>query len=219
MYLFVDTETTGLPLKWNAPLKDLKNWPRLVQIAWLEYDKFGNLLTQGDYIITPKNFEIPEQSSRIHKITSKIAKERGNDLKAVLNVFNSIIEKSEFIVAHNIDFDEKIIGAEFLREYIKTDLHSKKLFCTMKSTVDFMKIPSSKGGFRYPGLGDLYRKLFGKSFADSHNALADIKSTAEIFWKLKADGVIDPNNDFNKPVKNDSVKETKDNGEASISLF
>lgn len=27
MYLFFDTETTGLPKRWNAPVTDLENWP------------------------------------------------------------------------------------------------------------------------------------------------------------------------------------------------
>ena len=36
MYLFFDTETTGLPRRWNAPVTDVDNWPRLVQLAWIE---------------------------------------------------------------------------------------------------------------------------------------------------------------------------------------
>ncbi|MCX6741278.1 MAG: hypothetical protein NTY61_02675, partial [Candidatus Parcubacteria bacterium] len=36
-YLFFDTETTGLPKNWKAPIEDLDNWPRIVQIAWAIY--------------------------------------------------------------------------------------------------------------------------------------------------------------------------------------
>jgi hypothetical protein len=35
MYLFFDTETTGLPSNYKAPATDLNNSPRLVQLAWL----------------------------------------------------------------------------------------------------------------------------------------------------------------------------------------
>jgi hypothetical protein len=35
MYLFFDTETTGLPKSWKAPVTDVNNWPRLVQLAFL----------------------------------------------------------------------------------------------------------------------------------------------------------------------------------------
>ena len=34
-YLFFDTETTGLPKNWKAPVTDTENWPRIVQIAWI----------------------------------------------------------------------------------------------------------------------------------------------------------------------------------------
>ena len=44
MYLIFDTETTGLPKKWKAPLTDSDNWPRCVQIAWQMHDKEGNLI-------------------------------------------------------------------------------------------------------------------------------------------------------------------------------
>jgi DNA polymerase III subunit epsilon len=59
MYLFFDTETTGLPRSWKAPITDLNNWPRLVQLAYLLYDSDGNELSGGDFIIKPEGFIIP----------------------------------------------------------------------------------------------------------------------------------------------------------------
>lgn len=214
MYLFIDTETTGLPKKWDAPLKDLNNWPRLVQLGWLEYDKNGNELSRGDYIVKPDGFEIPEDAARIHKVTTQIAKENGYPLKKVLKVLNALIDKSDYVVAHNISFDEKIIGAEFLREYINTKLFEKNRFCTMESTVDFMKLPANKGGYRFPGLSDLYRKLFNEGFSELHNAFADIQATAKIFWELKKQNIIDPEN-FS-PKKHEEPQQ-EESGE--ISLF
>ena len=38
MYLFFDTETTGLPRNWKAPVTHLNNWPRMIQIAWIACD-------------------------------------------------------------------------------------------------------------------------------------------------------------------------------------
>jgi DNA polymerase III epsilon subunit-like protein len=215
MYLFFDTETTGLPKKWDAPLKDLNNWPRLVQLAWLEFDKDGNQISSGDYIVKPSGFEIPEEAARIHKITTQDAINKGYKLKDVLNVFNSIVTKSTYLVAHNIAFDEKILGAEFLREYVKTDFNEKKQVCTMESTVDFMKLPAAKGGYRFPGLSDLYRKIFGEGFSESHNAFADIQATAKIFWELEKQGVIDPDN----PIKAKNQEEESKQDDQSFSLF
>jgi len=38
MFLIFDTETTGLPKNFNAPITDVDNWPRCVQIAWQLHD-------------------------------------------------------------------------------------------------------------------------------------------------------------------------------------
>jgi DNA polymerase III alpha subunit (gram-positive type) len=54
MYLVFDTETTGLPLNYNAPLSDSDNWPRMVQIAWQLHDEEGKLIENQDYIIKPE---------------------------------------------------------------------------------------------------------------------------------------------------------------------
>ena len=51
MYLFFDTETTGLPHDYQAPVTLLHNWPRLVQIAWILSDAEGNTIESDDYIV------------------------------------------------------------------------------------------------------------------------------------------------------------------------
>ena len=58
MYLIFDTETTGLPKKWNAPLTDSDNWPRCVQLSWQIHDQGGGLISNRDYLI--KNKMLPE---------------------------------------------------------------------------------------------------------------------------------------------------------------
>ena len=202
MYLFFDTETTGLPRDWNAPIKDLSNWPRIVQIAWVEYDINRKLISQGDYIIKPDGFSIPAEVSRIHKIYNDDAIKFGAPLKKVLNIFNAIIDKSDYIIAHNINFDDKVLSAEFLREFITSSLPNKKKICTMESTVDYLKLPSTRGGYKFPSLADLSRKLYGEAFKDAHNALIDIQNTAKIFWDLVDLKVIDPENPILKKRRN-----------------
>ena len=51
MYLIFDTETTGLPKNYNAPISDTDNWPRAVQIAWQLHDEWGQLIDYKDYLI------------------------------------------------------------------------------------------------------------------------------------------------------------------------
>jgi len=188
-FLFFDTETTGLPRNWNAPVTDLDNWPRLVQLAWLSFDKDGNKTTEGNYIIKPEGFIIPADSAKVHGITMERAEREGVALRGVLEKFRDEIERVTHIVAHNISFDEKIIGAEFLRSEISHAFEAKNKICTMTSSVDFCAIPGGRG-FKWPKLQELHKKLFGAEFADAHDASVDIAMTAKCFWELKKRGVI-----------------------------
>ncbi len=87
MYLFFDTETTGLPRNWKAPVSDTANWPRMVQIAWLNFDNDGNLMEQNDFIIRPEGYIIPSKAASIHGISTERAQEEGYELKQVLEKF------------------------------------------------------------------------------------------------------------------------------------
>jgi DNA polymerase III epsilon subunit-like protein len=189
MYLFFDTETTGLPKNYKASVSDLDNWPRLVQLAYLFYDDDGNEIEGGDFIIKPDNFTIPVESSKIHRITNEIAQEKGVDLKIVMEKFKELIEKSTKLVAHNMAFDEKIVGAEFLRCGMIDFVSTKPKICTMLKTVNVCKL-EGKFGYKWPKLFELHQYLFDEDFAEAHNAAADINATAKCFWELKHRGIL-----------------------------
>ena len=53
MYLFFDTETTGVPKNYKAPPSDLLNWPRVVQLGWIVTDMQGRELKATNHIIRP----------------------------------------------------------------------------------------------------------------------------------------------------------------------
>lgn len=189
MYLFFDTETTGLPRRWNAPVTDVDNWPRLVQLAWILYDDGGKLVDSRNSLIQPDGFVIPAEASAIHGITTIIAKEKGCPIKEVMEEFGEQIDAANALVGHNISFDECIVGAEFERLRMMTSLFLKPKYCTMKSSTDYCKLPGNKG-FKSPRLSELHRVLFGVDFDHAHDALADVEATARCFWELKKRGVV-----------------------------
>ena len=137
MYLFFDTETTGLPKRWNAPVTDLENWPRLVQLAWIMYDDRGNMLESRDVIVKPEGFTIPPEASRVHGITTLVAREKGEPLQEVMEQFARKIDEATALVGHNISFDECIVGAEFERLRMMTNLFLKPKYCTRKLYTDY----------------------------------------------------------------------------------
>lgn len=184
MFLFFDTETTGLPRRWNAPITDLDNWPRMVQLAWIMCDEKGNIIEERSDIVKPEGFLIPAEASRVHGITTAKAQAEGKDLLSVLEVFSDKIDEAFALIGHNISFDECIVGAEFERKRIMSSMFLKPKYCTMKSSTNYCKLPG-KQGFKSPKLSELHKVLFGVGFENAHDALADVRATARCFWKLK----------------------------------
>jgi len=189
MYLFFDTETTGLPKSWKAPVSDLDNWPRMVQIAWLEYDSSGKQMASVNYIIKPDGYTIPADAAKIHGISTERALAEGVPLTQALCDFSDAMNRAECLVAHNMNFDDKIAGAEFLRTNIANKLFDIKKICTMTSSVDFCKI-DGRYGYKWPKLSELHIKLFDVDFEEAHDAAVDVTACANCFFKLKELGVI-----------------------------
>ena len=188
-YLIFDTETTGLPLNWKAPITDLNNWPRLVQIAWWHCDKSGNVLSDSDYIVKPQGVIIPDDATDVHGISTETAINKGIDLEIILNEFAGAMKRSNFLVAHNMNFDDKIVGAEFLRTGFKNRLTDIPKICTMKISTDYCKLPEPYG-YKLPSLSELHYKLFEEYFDEAHDAAVDVRACANCFFELKERGII-----------------------------
>jgi DNA polymerase-3 subunit alpha len=191
MFLIYDTETTGLPRNFEAPVTDLENWPRVIQLAWQLHDADGSLIEARDFLIKPENFTIPYNAAKVHGITTEMAAEHGEDLKLVLEQFILSLEQAQVIVGHNIDFDLNIIGAEFVRCGFENFFEGKLQICTKLESVDFCALPGGRGGgFKWPTLEELHQKLFSDDFPDAHNAAADVMATSRCFLELVRLGVI-----------------------------
>ena len=188
-YLFFDTETSGLPKDYKAPITDLDNWPRLVQIGWIAMDESQNMLEEKEYIIFPDGFVIPKDASDIHRITQERAEKDGVPVLTVLQELRTAIQQADFLVGHNIDFDCNIIGAEFIRNSIDFISYKTPRICTMKKSTNYCKLPS-KWGYKWPKLMELHTTLFGEEFEEAHDALADVRATAKCFFELVNKGVI-----------------------------
>ena len=186
MYIVFDTETTGLPQRYNAPITDTNNWPRIVQLAWKVYDKDANEINSQDWIVKPDGFVIPQEAINIHQIDNERANGEGRPLREALLAFEKDIKRSMYLIAHNITFDEKIIGCELYRMGIDNYLYHCVHADTMsRAIINFCALPRRGGGFKFPGLGELYYKLFREGFVDAHNALADVAATAKCFFELQ----------------------------------
>ena len=217
MFLVFDTETTGLPQNYRAPITDFNNWPRMVQIAWQIHDIKGDLVEVKNFIIKPEGFSIPFNSEKIHGISTKMALEKGIPLKDVLVHFQEALSNVKYIIGHNISFDNNIVGCEFLRSEMINVLSDKISIDTKEESTDFCQLPGGRGGkFKWPSLSELYVKLFNETFAEAHNASADVEATTRCFLELVRLGIIQ----IEKIGFSDSeFNEFKNNNDSTIQLI
>jgi DNA polymerase-3 subunit alpha len=186
MFLIFDTETTGLPRNYNAPLSDSDNWPRVVQIAWQLHDVKGNLISADSIIVKPDGFTIPFNAAQVHGISTERALAEGRDLQVVMNEFVEAVKQTKYLAGHNIEFDLSIVGAEFIRLGMPDFFAGKPVIDTKNDEVtEFCAIPGGRGGkFKWPKLEELYVKLFHEGFEAAHNAAFDVQATAKAFFEL-----------------------------------
>jgi DNA polymerase-3 subunit alpha len=215
MYLIFDTETTGVPHNKSAPITDLENWPRLVQLAWQLHDEHGKLFSRQNFIVKPNGFNIPYKAEQIHGISNKRALEEGIEIATVITSFLSDLDQTRLLVGHNIEFDINIIGAELIRAGIDPEvlLRVNKLDTGIAST-EFCQLSGGIGGkLKMPRLIELHEKLFGRDFGDAHDAAYDVAATARCFFGLIAQKVVPP---LGNTLVNEIVYEEPDLEEANF---
>ncbi|MDA0774356.1 MAG: DNA polymerase III subunit alpha [Bacteroidetes bacterium] len=194
MFLIFDTETTGLPKRWDAPLKDAENWPRCVQIAWQLHDAQGKCVEHQEFLIQPDGYTIPYDSEQVHGISTALAEAEGIPLKEALELFSQTLQKAQFVGGHNVGFDLNIMGAEYLRVSNENPLENKPLIdtCT-EETATLCALPGGRGGkFKLPTLTELYFHLFNENFEEAHNSSADVEATTRCFLELLRTQQINP---------------------------
>lgn len=189
MFLFFDNETTGLPKDYRAPITDLDNWPRVTQFAFAVYNAQGNLVTNAQSLVKPDGWEIPKEPFFTNNnMSTERCEEHGVPMSHLLEPFISIIKDCEYMIAHNISFDYKVLGAEMLRYNFSSE---KKLtqICTMMKSTKYCNLPGSRGP-KWPKLEELHEKLFGSKPEGAHDAMNDVMTTVKCFFELKRLGVI-----------------------------
>lgn len=186
--LFIDTETSGLPVTkgYNQyyPAQDLDKYQnsRIVQISWVVTDIKGEIISQHDYIIKPKNFIIPDDSIKIHGISNEKANNEGFDINYVLkNKLYPELKTCNKIIGHNIFFDNHIIKSELYRNNlnnIANEYDKKSLGCTMIMGKYFLK------HYKNPKLTELFKLLFNKDIEGAHNSLVDTVASMKCYFRI-----------------------------------
>lgn len=186
MVLMVDVETTGLALNSEVSCTECpENWPRMVRLSWLVVDGSGTIVHDGDMIVCPRGFIIPEEVVDIHGIDTATALREGVELSEALEALAADAKGCVRLVGHNIWFDRNVIGAECRRLGLPDMLDDMPMVCTMKMSTAFCAIPHPVYVYKWPRLSELYYILFGHELENAHNGAADVRAVHDCYVQLK----------------------------------
>lgn len=204
--LIFDVETSGL-YRNNQPM-ELQ--PYVLQFSYILYNlKNHDIIRKvNSYVNVGPNVTITPEISAINGCTRELC-DKGKKIDFLLSQFYYDFTLAEYIVAHNIDFDSKIITLEFKRNWNlmeKIAPNALKLFdadylkstnqtciCTMKETTQLVKAPHKnakpedivKKNFKWPTLSELHHYLFGFQPQNLHNSMVDVLITLKCFLFYK----------------------------------
>lgn len=200
MKLFVDTETTG-KYCWGRRIDDIRQ-PYIVQLAAVLFDDNHRERSSFCTLIKPRGdstealeWEVSPDVEAIHGISTLDCLRYGLSISTALDVLGAIAVKATCVIAHNVDFDASVILTQFARENRKSPpaFERKNLYCTMKASTSHVRIPGNYGDFKWPKLSEAYRYFFHKDLSKAHDAMADVRACADIYFALQAREVANAN--------------------------
>lgn len=173
--LVFDFETTGLipriPFLLNPEV--LKEMPHAVQFAFSMMDT--ETVNFNFYLKVP----VPIENSSIHGVTKEIS-DAGVDFSEAFGVFLNLYNQCDKLVAHNIDFDVRMLRIECARRNIPIKFDDSKHYCTM---LEGSKVWGRK---KWPKLAELYHHFYGAIPDGMHNASVDVKACMQCYVALTA---------------------------------
>ena len=193
--LFFDTETTGLPL-FKEP-SGSEGQPHMVELAGLRYTQEGVLVGAVSQIIKPEGWVIPQETIDVHGITNEIAHEKGSSEVLSLAAFMALYEGCSLRVAHNLNFDNRIIRIALMRYAGEEEANAFKALpgeCTALLSKPVCKLPpteamkrsSFKNNYKTPTLAEAFKFLSGgKELGTQHRAFDDAQACARVYFMLK----------------------------------
>ncbi len=182
--LFIDSEASGLPKNLDLPYSTPGNWPYIIQISWLIYDRTGIKIKEEDHYIKENDITLNPKSTRIHRLRKDFLELNGRPRVEVLHrLAEDLANYEPLIVGHFLNLDLKLIGAECYRASIPDVTKGLPHFCTMLDPTQ---------PFRHLRLAVLYAGLFHRPQPNPHDALSDAAATAECYFELRKLGQIHP---------------------------
>ena len=185
MITLFDTETTGLLQPGTATYDRA---PGITQIAALKLDNDMNEIEEpfNEYVdpeINPLGWE--EKAIEITGINPDMVKSAPSFMTIGLKFANYVLGSHTLAGYNIIGFDVPVLAFQLERYGLKHH------FPWPPNHYDVMHVAKQyfnllgKRGTKNPKLGEAYKEIFGKTFDNAHDALADIRATAAVMKEVK----------------------------------
>jgi DNA polymerase III epsilon subunit-like protein len=188
----IDLETTGIDFK--LPIYPVQVSAILYKCSF--HGREGREIKTFNKYVYPEDYEIPEESIKIHGKTPEFLMKYGENLELVIKeLYDEIIDKADIICCHNTKYDIRVLLN--LYKMKKMDRQFNGTFnmpsiCTMivgryicRILKEFTRQDGEKYmDYKYPSLIEFYKYLTGEDFKGAHNSLNDVKATKIILIKL-----------------------------------
>lgn len=192
MICLFDTETTGFVNRQAPPKHPIQ--PRLLQFAALVLNEAGEQQSEHNFmIVQPAGTQIHPSAAAAHGLTLDIVNASGLTIQDAYARFKALREECSTWLAFNAEFDIFIMRI-FAAHAAQPDLMAgAALGCIMRPLVPVLKLPGRYNDYKFPKLAEAHKFCTGHDFENAHDALADVKASAEVYrWMLKNDIKFEP---------------------------
>jgi len=190
MYLVFDASANGRPRSYKAPLDDTAAWPNLMHLSWILLDKDLKPIEDYNVLIKPEGYSPTEAALKSHHLDEEKIRNSPDTLEATLAKFSESVKKSKYLFAHNLQYNEGVIGSEYYRKSITSPLIAAEKFCLMHEATYFCKLPG-KRGYKWPSLQEMHSLMFKQGFTPSGHARADVIAASRCFIYLMKTGALE----------------------------
>lgn len=199
-YVVFDTETTGLFLFRDketgdpVPADDPRQ-PRLASAAFIVCDDQGIEISRAKHYVKPDGWTMPQgegSAGSVNGLTDEFLEQNGVPVAEVLDMWEGFINDGLIAVAHNSQFDSKMMRAE-LRRAGRPDLFEEtKQTCTMRSCKAYKDQGLALKRGQFVKL-EVACEFFDIPLINAHDAMADAQACWRLMCRLIADGnLIEP---------------------------
>ena len=130
-------------------------------------------------------FDIPEESTKIHGITNEISTNKGVEIEKIIDIFKEDLNNTDILLAHNVLFDYNILISELHRmnnnllvNMLDNYVNDGCLFCSGHLTKYTLRLGKFKN--KMPRLNELYYYCFGTHPKNQHDSRYDVLALVEI---------------------------------------